>query len=83
MQTTVRVGEKGQILIPKLLREEYGILPGQPAQLKETPEGLLLTKMQQDPIELLRGIAKKLRMKKIDVHALEQQYADRLKRAGL
>ncbi len=38
----VLLGEKGQITIPKRLREKYGFEVRSPVILEETPQGLLL-----------------------------------------
>ncbi len=84
-EVVVNVGEKGQILIPKILREQFGILPGQPAILRETEEGLLVKHVEQDMIKFLEEMAKKARVgaKKINLHAIEEQYEERARRAGI
>lgn len=41
---------KGQILIPKRLREKYGVRPGAKVQLFESPEGIIIRTAPQDPI---------------------------------
>lgn len=82
-EVVVNVGEKGQILIPKILRDQFGILPGQPALLKETEDGVLVRKITEDPIKVLEEIAKRAKVKKVNVHAILEQYEERARRAGI
>lgn len=81
--TVVNMGEKGQILIPKLLREEFGLLPGQPAVLQETEEGVLVKRIKQDPVKLFESIAKKANIKAKKIESVEEQYAERMIKAGI
>lgn len=48
--TVVRVSLKGQILIPKRIREKYGVKPGSNVQILEVPESILIKKAPEDPI---------------------------------
>ena len=48
--TVVRVSPKGQILIPKRIREKYGVEPGSNVQILEVPESILIKKAPEDPI---------------------------------
>ncbi len=83
VELLIKVGEKGQVLIPKILRDEFGILPGQHAILKETGEGVLLKSAHQNPIELFETTANQVRAKKRKIKSLENQYEARLRRAGI
>jgi len=38
----LKVGEKGQVLIPKLFRDKYGIREGEEIAMEPREEGLLL-----------------------------------------
>ena len=77
-----KVGPKGQIVIPKLLRDEFGILPGDEVMIKETSEGMLIERVVESPIKILRLIAKSgKRAKKINFHKYEEQIEERWKRA--
>jgi len=59
VQLTVKLGPKGQVLIPKLLRDEYKLFPGKEVVIKETPEGVLITKPAvEDPIAVFERIAR-------------------------
>jgi len=58
MKTTV--SEKGQVTIPKRLRERLGIRPGQVLDLEEEQGRLVATKVTpQDPVESVYGILKR------------------------
>lgn len=51
-----RVGERGQVTIPKELRHRYGIRAGQEVLFEEHAAGLLLRRLvPEDPLRALRG----------------------------
>ena len=83
VEVVVNVGEKGQVLIPKVLRDQFGIFPGQSVLLEEIKEGVLVRSVSKDPIELFRKTAAEIKAKKTDVHAIEQEYEYRLRKAGI
>lgn len=80
VETVVRIGEKGQILIPKIFRDHFGILPGQHATLQETSHGLLVKKIEKNPIILFEESAKKFKKSRKEIETIEHQYEARLKR---
>ena len=51
----VQMSSKGQILIPKKLREKYGVQPGSKGQLLEGPEGIVIRTAPQDPLAAACG----------------------------
>ena len=53
--TVVQVSLKGQILIPKSLREKYGVKPGSKVQILEEPGSLIIKPAPEDPIEAACG----------------------------
>lgn len=89
VELKVRLGPKGQIVIPKILRESYNLFPNQEALMKEKEEGILITKSKDDPIKILEKIAeiatKKRKGKpfKYDKKEFYEQYEKRTRRAGL
>ena len=83
VETLIKVGEKGQILIPKLLRDHFGIFPGHNALLKETREGLLLRKVDNDPLEIFAKTAQTVRKKAKEIESVIEQYQERIKKAGI
>lgn len=77
-----RVGSKGQVVIPKVFRDEYNISPGDEVIFEENSQALLLKKPNEDIIKILEESAKKIKFRgKIDPHAIEEQYEERWKRA--
>ncbi len=57
MQTTrSKVTSRGQIVIPKRIREKYGILPSTSIRWIEKEEGILMVPDSEDPIVAARGM---------------------------
>ena len=54
--TTSKVSSKGQIVIPKRLREKYGIESNMKINWVEREEGLLLVPEKEDPIVAAQGM---------------------------
>jgi AbrB family looped-hinge helix DNA binding protein len=52
VELKLKVGEKGQILIPKLLREKYGVKKGEAVLIEPTGEGILV-KGRPSPEQIL------------------------------
>jgi AbrB family looped-hinge helix DNA binding protein len=52
-----RVSEKGQVTIPKLLRDRLGIRPGEALDFEEEHGRLVATKViARDPIDAIYGV---------------------------
>ncbi|MBI2565029.1 AbrB/MazE/SpoVT family DNA-binding domain-containing protein [Candidatus Woesearchaeota archaeon] len=68
---STKMGPKGQILIPKIFREEYGFIPGEELQLIDTSEGLFVKKETYDIIASMKEIAKKAKAKKVNVDKID------------
>jgi AbrB family looped-hinge helix DNA binding protein len=59
MQTiSSKVTSKGQIVIPKKIREKYGIRPSTSIHWVEKEEGILMIPDSDDPIVAARGMFK-------------------------
>ncbi|MCK4785399.1 MAG: AbrB/MazE/SpoVT family DNA-binding domain-containing protein [Desulfobacteraceae bacterium] len=57
MQTaTSKVTTRGQIVIPKKIREKYGIHPSTSIRWIEKSEGILMVPDSEDPIKMARGM---------------------------
>jgi AbrB family looped-hinge helix DNA binding protein len=56
MSETVKVGKRGQVVIPKKLRKKYNIEEGIIIEIDETKEGLLLKPF--NPVAELKGLGK-------------------------
>ncbi|MBW1782267.1 MAG: AbrB/MazE/SpoVT family DNA-binding domain-containing protein [Deltaproteobacteria bacterium] len=51
-----KVTSKGQVVIPKLLREKYAIVPTTKIRWIPTEEGILMVPESADPIRAARGM---------------------------
>lgn len=48
--TIAQISPKGQILIPKRIREKYGVKPGGKVHIVENPDGIVIRPAPEDPI---------------------------------
>jgi AbrB family looped-hinge helix DNA binding protein len=53
--SVVQVSQKGQILIPKAIRERHGVVPGSRVQILEQSSGILIKPAPKDPIDAACG----------------------------
>lgn len=91
VELKVRLGPKGQIVIPKIFREAYKMYPEQEVIIKEQQDGVLIKKPVEDIIEKLRKIAEKVnenkKRKPMDAKTMKEifyeQYKKRARRAGI
>jgi len=67
MSVFVKVGPKGQIVIPKIFREATGITPGMKVAIEEKENGLLVKK-QSNIYEIFEQIAMKGKSIKVRPH---------------
>ncbi|MFP4088295.1 MAG: AbrB/MazE/SpoVT family DNA-binding domain-containing protein [Desulfobacteraceae bacterium] len=54
----VKISSKGQVVIPKQIREALGIEPGQKILFRLMGQNAQIAPLPQDPIKALRGILK-------------------------
>lgn len=89
VELRVKLGHKGQVVIPKLLREQFKLYPGEEVLMKEENEGVLITKNIEDPIEILMKTAKEATKKrggeplKYNKQEFYEQHEKRLKHSNL
>ena len=76
-----KVGPKGQIVIPKVFRDEYNISPGDEVIFEENNQALLVKRYKEDIVKFFEETAKKIKLRKFDLHAIEEQYEERWKKA--
>ncbi len=57
----MKIGERGQITIPKRLREKYGLLPNMECEFRPEKNGIIIIKKSSktSPVEQTFGILKK------------------------
>lgn len=51
----MKVSSKGQVTIPKEIREALGIRPGDEVEFEETEEGVVIRKADENPFETWKG----------------------------
>lgn len=68
-----RVLTKGQIVIPKELREKANISPGDKVEVKVTKEGIVISPIKKTYAEKFAGIVKG----KLSLKDLEKLYAEK------
>ena len=77
-----RVGPKGQIVIPKVFRNEFNIAPGDEVMVTESEQTLIIKKSAVDPIKTFSDLAQKIKWRtKVNAHAIEEEYTERWKNA--
>lgn len=54
----IQVSTKGQILIPKAIRDKYGVKPGTKVQILEESDSLIIRPAPEDPIAEACGFIK-------------------------
>lgn len=76
----VKVGPKGQIVIPKVFRDEFDIHPGSELIVEYTEDGIVINVEEENTEEIFEEVAitgKKVK-RKIDSHeAYESQMEER------
>ncbi|NWG09743.1 MAG: AbrB/MazE/SpoVT family DNA-binding domain-containing protein [Nitrososphaerales archaeon] len=78
LEEEMRVGPKGQVVIPRPLRKVLNIQPGSKIIFKLEGERLILKKASFDTVGVLESIAKKgPSMSKISPHTYEEELSMR------
>ncbi|MDO8508956.1 MAG: AbrB/MazE/SpoVT family DNA-binding domain-containing protein [Nanoarchaeota archaeon] len=89
VELKVRLGPKGQIVIPKIFRETYKMYPQQEVIITEEKQGVLIKNNNIDILKELEIMAEKASKERkgkkinVDPHAIYEQYDERAKRAGI
>lgn len=70
-----RVTSKGQVTIPKRIRDEFGIEAGQDVEFVLTDDGELKVQRKQSPMGRLRDIRRRVREREdtVDVDAIRRR----------
>ena len=82
IEEEMKVGPKGQVVIPHAMRKALKIEPGSKVLFSLEDDKLILRKPDFDAVAVFERIAKKINYnKKIDPHAYEEELDERFKRA--
>ena len=76
----MKVGPKGQVVIPKVFRKAFGIFPGSKVVFELRKDGILIGKPNVKIEKIAEEIAKSGSTKKIDVHEAYKEIEDRWKK---
>ena len=74
LKTKMKVGPKGQVVIPKEIRDEENILPGDEVFVELSDRGILIEKPKRDVVADFERIAKS--GKSIDKVDSDKDYAE-------
>jgi len=78
----MKVGPKGQVVIPRAIRKALKIEPGSKVTLTLEDNKVILEKPAFDAVAVFRRIAKEINYnKEVDPHAYEEKLEERYKRA--
>ena len=78
----MKVGPKGQVVIPRLMRKALKIEPGSKVSFRLEDDKLILRKPAFDAVAVFERIAKEINYnQEIDPHAYEEELDERFKRA--
>jgi len=78
IEEEMKVGPKGQVVIPRTMRKALNISPGTKVLFKLDDGKLILEKPNFDAVAVLRKIAKKINYnKKINPHQYEEELNQR------
>ena len=82
VEEEMKVGPKGQVVIPCAMRKALKIEPGSKVLFTLDNDKLILKKPAFDAVAVFKRIAKEINCKKeIDPHAYEEELDERFKRA--
>ena len=79
----MKIGPKGQVVIPRIFRQKYNMPPGSEVAFEEHEGGLLLEKPEVDIVAIAERSAKLIKHKGRISHNYYDQIEKRMKRAGI
>ena len=79
----VKVSQKGQVVIPKSLRDKFGIKEGEEVLVEESKKGILVMKTEGNPLKAMVGLfERKTAKSSVDlVHDIRKESEARVKEA--
>ena len=79
----VKVSQKGQVVIPKSLRDKFGIKEGEEVLVEESKKGILVMKTEGNPLKAMVGLfERKTTKSSVDlVHDIRKESEARVKEA--
>jgi AbrB family looped-hinge helix DNA binding protein len=77
LKEEMKIGPKGQVVIPKAFRKSLGLHPGNKVIFTLTEEGLLLEKPREDAVAVFKEIATSGKSVKVKPHEHVKQLEER------
>jgi len=74
VEMIMTVGPKGQVVIPKPIRDMYGIAPSDKVVFKEEKEGIIVSKQKSGAVEAFKRIALSGKNISIDIKKLKKRF---------
>lgn len=78
MMAKMRIGPKGQVVIPKLIRDDYGLKAGEVVVVDYTGKEVVIRKAATNIAELARAIAMSGKRQKITIEQIKKLYHQEL-----
>lgn len=94
MMAKMRMGPKGQVVIPKMFRDNYGLMPGEDVVFEDEGERIVVKKSPTDIVEVANAITEAIKksgrkvkittelLKKLDEEEYEEKH-ERIRRQRL
>ena len=83
LKMKMKVGPKGQVVIPKEIRDEKKIMPGDEVFVELGDKGILIEKTEIDVVAEMKKIPNSIGYKgKIDPHAYEEELEEKWRKAS-
>ena len=77
MLAKMRIGPKGQVVIPKMFRDDIGLKPGEEVIVDYTGKNIVIRKSSSDIVKIAEDIAKSGVKSKVSAGSLKRlDYAD-------
>ena len=83
IEMVMTVGPKGQVVIPKQIRDIYGIVPADKVIFREEKEGVLVMKPKSVAVDVFERIAFSGKQVAIDVKELKKQFFNEFSKVKL
>ncbi len=75
-EVLISVGPKGQVLIPKSMRDEYGISPYGKVAARKEKDGVLISRPRSDAVHALRSIAFSGKRIKVNIRKFKKEFEE-------